>query len=170
MVSEQFDYEGELVAVIGLPARHVAKADALDCVAGYSIFNDASVRDYQFKGAQWTPGKNFDRTGAFGPVFVTSDELPPGASGLRITTTLNGMVVQDSNTDQLLFDVATLVSLISDVLTLEPGDIIVTGTPAGVGMARTPKLWMSPGDVCEVDIEGIGRLRNPVKAEKTAPR
>jgi acylpyruvate hydrolase len=165
-VSEQFDFEGELVAIIGTPGRHIAKADALDYVAGYSIFNDATVRDYQFKASQWTAGKNFDRTAAFGPVFVTADELPPGAKGLGITTTLNGTKVQDGNTDQMIFDVPTLVSVVSEILTIEPGDIIVTGTPAGVGMARTPPLWMKPGDVCEVAIEGIGRLRNPVKAEK----
>lgn len=162
--SEQFDYEGELVAVIGRSGRDIPKETALHHVAGYSIFNDASVRDYQMKTTQWTPGKNFDGTGAFGPVLVTADELPPGGSGLRLQTRLNGQTVQDSNTDHLIFDIPTLVSQISEVMTLQPGDIIVTGTPAGVGLARKPPLWMKPGDVCEVEIEGLGVLRNTVAA------
>ncbi len=162
--SDQFDYEGELVAVIGRGGRDIAPETALDHVAGYSVFNDASVRDYQFKTTQWIPGKNFDGTGAFGPVFVTADEVPAGARGLRLQTRLNGVVVQDSSTDALIFDVATLVATLSEVMTLAPGDIIVTGTPAGVGLARKPPLWMKPGDVCEVEVEGIGVLRNPVAA------
>lgn len=161
-ISEQLDYEGEVVAVIGRGGRHIPKADALDHVLGYSIFNDASVRDYQTRAPQWTIGKNFDGTGAFGPVLVTADELPPGAHGLRISTRLNGQVVQDASTDDLIFDVATLVSTLSEAITWEPGDVIVTGTPAGVGLARKPPLWMKPGDVCEVEVEGIGVLRNPI--------
>lgn len=160
--SEQFDYEGEVVAIIGRGGRDIPKEKALDHVIAYSIFNDASVRDYQMKSPQWTPGKNFDGTGAFGPVLVTADELPPGASGLRLQTRLNGVTVQDSNTDHLVFDVPTLVSLLSEVMTLNPGDIIVTGTPAGVGLGRKPPLWMKHGDVCEVEVEGIGVLRNIV--------
>lgn len=160
--SDQFDYEGELVAIIGRGGRDIPKDKALDHVAGYSIFNDASVRDYQMKTAQWTPGKNFDGTGAFGPVMVTADELPPGAKGIRLQTRLNGMTVQDSNTEHLVFDIPTLVSILSEVMTLHPGDIIVTGTPAGVGLGRKPPLWMKPDDVCEVEIEGIGVLRNTV--------
>lgn len=128
----------------------------------YAIFNDASVRDYQMRAPQWTVGKNFDGTGAFGPFLVTADELPPGARGLRISTRLNGQVVQDASTDDLIFDVATLVSTLSEAITWEPGDVIVTGTPAGVGLARKPPLWMKPGDVCEVEVEGIGVLRNPI--------
>lgn len=162
--SDQFDYEGELVAIIGRGGRDIPKEKALDHVAGYSIFNDASVRDYQMKTAQWTPGKNFDGTGAFGPVMVTADELPPGAKGIRLQTRLNGMTVQDSNTEHLVFDIPTLVSILSEVMTLHPGDIIVTGTPAGVGLGRKPPLWMKPDDVCEVEIEGIGVLRNTVAA------
>ncbi|MBR0668383.1 fumarylacetoacetate hydrolase family protein [Roseomonas hellenica] len=161
-ISEQLDYEGEVVAVIGRGGRHIAKADALDHVIAYAIFNDASVRDYQMRAPQWTVGKNFDGTGAFGPFLVTADELPPGARGLRISTRLNGQVVQDASTDDLIFDVATLVSTLSEAITWEPGDVIVTGTPAGVGLARKPPLWMKPGDVCEVEVEGIGVLRNPI--------
>jgi len=163
--SGQLDYEGELVAVIGKRGRHVSRGGALAHVAGYSIFNDASVRDYQFKTTQWTMGKNFDGTGAFGPVFVTADELPPGAKGLRLETRLNGAVVQSASTGDMIFDVHALVSIISEAMTLEPGDIIVTGTPSGVGVARDPKLFMKPGDVCEVEIEGIGTLTNHIVAE-----
>jgi acylpyruvate hydrolase len=164
-VSDQLDYEGELVAVIGRGGRNIAAADALGHIAGYSIFNDASVRDYQLKTPQWTVGKNFDGTGAFGPVFVTADALPPGCRGLRLQTRLNGQVVQSALIDDLIFDVATLVSLLSEVMTLAPGDVIVTGTPSGVGLARTPPLWMRPGDVCEVEVESIGILRNPIADE-----
>lgn len=164
-VSEQLDYEAELVAVIGTGGRHIAKADALGHVAGYSAFNDGSVRDYQAKSAQWTMGKNFDATGAFGPVFVTADELPPGGRGLRIQSRLNGVTVQSSTTDDMIFDIESLIVFLSEVMTLEPGDIIVSGTPAGVGIARTPPLFLRPGDVSEVEIEGIGILCNPVAAE-----
>jgi acylpyruvate hydrolase len=163
--SSALDFEGELVAVIGRAGRYIAARDALAHVAGYSIFNDASIRDYQHRTPQWTIGKNFDCTGAFGPVFVTADELPPGACGLNLQTRLNGQVVQSSNTDRLIFDVATLVSTISEAMTLTPGDLIVTGTPSGVGHSRTPKLYMKPGDVVEVEIEGIGTLRNPIVDE-----
>ena len=164
-ISTQFDFEGELVAVIGAPGRHIARAQALDHVAGYSIFNDGSVRDIQQRTSQWTLGKNFDGTGAIGPCFVTADELPPGARGLRLTTRLNGEAMQNASTDDLIFDVATLVADLSVAFTLMPGDIIVTGTPSGVGVARSPQLFMQPGDVCEVEIEGIGTLRNPVEDE-----
>lgn len=165
-VSTQLDYEGELVAIIGKAGRYIAKDKALGHVAGYSICNDASIRDYQFKSAQWTIGKNFDDTGPFGPVFVTSDELPPGACGLKIQTRLNGVVVQDASTSSMIFDVATLISHLSEAVCLQPGDVIVTGTPSGVGLARKPPLWMKDGDVCEVEIEGIGILRSPVVDEK----
>ncbi len=160
--SEQLDYEGELVAVIGTAGRHIPVASALDHVLGYSVFNDGSVRDFQFKSAQWTIGKNFDHTGAFGPALVTADELPAGCKGLRLQTRLNGQVVQSASTDDMIFDVATLVSMLSVAHALQPGDIIVTGTPAGVGLARKPPLWMKPGDVCEIEIERVGLLRNPV--------
>lgn len=161
-VSEQLDYEGELVAIIGKPGRNIPKERALEHVAGYSIFNDASIRDYQFKSAQWMIGKNFDSTGAFGPLFVSSDELEAGAKGLRLKTRLNGIELQNASTTDLIFDVATQVSLLSDAMHLKPGDVIVTGTPSGVGLARDPKIFMKPGDLCEIEIEGIGLLSNPV--------
>lgn len=163
--SEQFDYEGELVAVIGKPGRAIPKDRALEHVAGYTLFNDGSIRDYQKATPQWTLGKNFDATGSMGPEFVTADELPAGAAGLAITTRLNGEVVQAGNTSDLIYDVATLIEKLSAVMTLRTGDLIVTGTPAGVGMARTPPLWMKPGDLCEVEVEGVGILRNRIVAE-----
>lgn len=163
--SEQLDYEGELVAIIGKTAHHVKEADALHYVVGYSIFNDASIRDYQFKAPQWTPGKNFDDTGAFGPCFVTADALPAGCVGLKLETRLNGQVVQSASISDMVFSVAKLVSILSSFMTLKPGDVIVTGTPSGVGLARKPPLWMKSGDVVEVEIEKIGLLRNTVVAE-----
>ena len=164
-VSDKFDYEGELVAVVGKGGRHIAKDGALAHVAGYSIFNDVSVRDYQFKSPQWTVGKNFDGTGPFGPAFVTADELPPGGKGLRIQTRLNGQIMQDANTDDMVFDVATLIAVISEAITLESGDVIVTGTPSGVGQSRKPPVFMKAGDRIEVEIEKIGVLSNPVVDE-----
>ena len=163
-VSTQLDFEGELAVVIGRGGRHIAPADALAHIAGYACFNDASVRDYQLRTTQWMLGKNFDGTGAFGPFLVTPDALPDGASGLAIETRLNGAVVQKSSTDQLIFDVRTLIAEISAAMALVPGDLIVTGTPAGVGNARTPKLFMKEGDICEVEIEQIGVLRNGIAA------
>ena len=168
--SEKLDFEGELVAVIGKSGRRISRASALDHVAGYSIFNDGSIRDFQLRTPQWTMGKNFDGTGAFGPAFVTADALPPGARGLKLETRLNGKVVQSASTDDLIFDVANLVSMISVGITLEPGDVIVTGTPSGVGAARKPPLFMQAGDVCEVEIEGIGILRNRVVDDGDAAR
>jgi 2-keto-4-pentenoate hydratase/2-oxohepta-3-ene-1,7-dioic acid hydratase in catechol pathway len=162
LVSEQLDFEGEFVAVIGSGGRDIPKGAALSHIAGYSLFNDASIRDYQFKAPQWTMGKNFDDTGAFGPWFVTADELPPGAKSLRLQTRLNGQIVQDTSSDDLIFDVASLVSILSEAFTLCAGDIIVTGTPGGVGLARTPPLWMKPGDLCEVEMDGLGILSNRI--------
>jgi acylpyruvate hydrolase len=164
-VSGSLDYEGELVAIIGRGGRHIPQSAALDHVAGYSIFNDGTVRDFQFRTPQWTMGKNFDGTGAFGPAFVTADELPSGAGGLKLETRLNGTMMQKASTSDLIFDVATLVALISVGITLLPGDIIVTGTPSGVGAARKPPVYMKPGDVCEIEIEGLGVLRNPIAHE-----
>ena len=164
-VSDQFDWEGEMVAVIGKGGRAIPQSQALDHVVAYSIFNDGSVRDYQFKGPQWTLGKNFDGTGPFGPMLVSSDELPPGATGLKLETILNGQIVQSASTDDLIFPVAELVAKASEAMTLEVGDIIVTGTPAGVGFARKPPLFMKHGDVCEVRIEKLGTLSNPVRDE-----
>ncbi len=163
--SSKLDYEAELVAVVGRTARHVKAADALHYIAGYSCFNDGSVRDYQRKTSQWTIGKNFDRTGGFGPWFVTADEVPPGAAGLSIQSRLNGKVMQNANTGDMIFPVAETVALLSECMTLEPGDLLVMGTPAGVGYARNPPVWMQPGDTIEVAIEGIGVLRNPIADE-----
>lgn len=165
-LSKHFDYEAELVAVIGKKGRHIPKTRALDHVAGYSIFNEGSIRDYQMKASQWTMGKNFDGTGGFGPEFVTADELPKGAKGLGIQCRLNGKVLQDSTTSNMIFDVATLVSTASQAMTLEPGDIIVTGTPSGVGFVRKPAVYMKHGDTCEIEIENIGVLSNPIQNEK----
>lgn len=164
-VSTQFDYEAEFVAVIGKPGRYIPKEKALEHVAGYSVFNDGSIRDYQLRTNQWMLGKNFDDSGSFGPEFVTADELPEGASGLRIQCRLNGQTLQDANTKDMIFDVATLVSVCSEAMALEVGDIIITGTPSGVGLARKPQVWMKPGDVCEVEVERIGLLRNRIVDE-----
>jgi len=161
-VSEQLDFEGELVVVIGRRVKAVSKDDALACVAGYSIFNDASIRDYQFKSPQWTMGKTFDGTGGFGPEFVTADELPPGCKGLKIETRLNGIVVQSATTADMIFDVATLIETLSVVMTLDPGDVIVSGTPSGVGLARKPPLWMKPGDTVEIEVDRVGVLINTI--------
>lgn len=164
-VSRNLDYEGEIVIVIGKGGRAIPKVSALDHVFGYSLFNDASLRDYQTRTPQWTIGKNFDGTGSFGPYIVTADELPAGAKGLQLQTLLNGEIVQESSTNEMIFDVATLIETISEVMTLSPGDLIVSGTPAGVGVARTPPLWMKPGDTCVVTADGLGRLTNPIADE-----
>ena len=165
-VSTQFDYEAELVAVIGKAGRYIDKEQALAHVAGYSLFNDGSLRDYQLRTNQWTLGKNFDASGSFGPEFVTADELPAGAAGLRIQCRLNGQTMQDANTRDMIFDVATLVSACSEAMALQPGDIIITGTPSGIGMARKPPVWMKAGDVCEVEVEKLGVLRNGIVDER----
>jgi 2-keto-4-pentenoate hydratase/2-oxohepta-3-ene-1,7-dioic acid hydratase in catechol pathway len=164
-LSTQFDYEAEFVAVIGKAGRCIAIDKALEHVAGYSLFNDGSIRDYQFRSGQWLWGKNFDRSGSFGPELVTSDELPPGAAGLRLQCRLNGEVMQDANTRDMIFDVAALVAACSEGMALEPGDIIITGTPSGVGLARKPPVWMKAGDVCEIELEGVGVLSNRVVDE-----
>lgn len=161
-VSDQLDYEAELTIVIGKGGRHIAEENALDHVFGYTIFNDVSVRAYQRKTAQWTPGKNFDGTGPLGPVVVTADELPPGASGLRITSRVNGETRQDSNTSDMIFSTARIIAILSEFMTLEPGDVIATGTPSGVAHAMKPPGWMKAGDRVEAEIEGIGILANPV--------
>jgi len=165
--SNQFDYEAELAVVIGKGGRHISRAAALDHVAGYAAANDGSLRDFQFKGQQWTLGKNFDASGSWGPEIVTRDELPPGAKGLAVRCRLNGETLQDGNSDDLIFDVAELIAACSEVMTLEPGDLILTGTPPGVGAARKPQVWMKPGDRIEVEIERIGLLANPIVAEGT---
>lgn len=162
-VSDKLDYEAELAVVIGRSATRVTAGRALDHVAGYACFNDGSVRNYQRKSTQWTMGKNFDQTGGFGPVLVTADELPDGARGLSVVSRVNGVVMQDGNTSDMIFDVATLIEILSEVMTLEPGDVIATGTPAGVGYARTPPLFLKPGDICDVEIGSIGTLSNPIQ-------
>ena len=163
-ISSQLDFEAELALVIGRRTRFVSEDDALDAVFGYACFNDATLRDYQRRTTQWTIGKNFDATGGFGPCLVTADELPPGCTGLHIESRLNGRVMQSANTTDMVFGVARTVSLLSECLTLEPGDVIVMGTPAGVGYARKPPVWMRAGDSVEIEIEGLGVLRNPVLA------
>lgn len=164
-VSDKLDYEAELAFVVGKKARHLTLENALDCVAGYSIFNDGSIRDYQRKTNQWTIGKNFDQTGAFGPWLVTPDELPLGCDGLNIQSRLNGKVMQNANTKDFLWGVAETIALISECMTLDPGDVVITGTPAGVGYARTPPVFMKAGDICEIEIESIGVLRNTIVDE-----
>jgi 2-keto-4-pentenoate hydratase/2-oxohepta-3-ene-1,7-dioic acid hydratase in catechol pathway len=161
-VSDQFDFEGELAVVIGRPGRHVSEADALDHVAGYACFVDGSVRDYQKFSV--TSGKNFPATGPLGPVMVTADEIGD-PTRLTLVTRLNGHEMQRSGTDLLIYSIPQIIKFMSDFTSLAPGDIIATGTPAGVGHRRTPPVWMKPGDVLEVEISGIGTLRNPVIAE-----
>ncbi len=162
--SVQFDYEGELAVVIGKRARRVSKEQALDYVAGYACFNDGSFRDFQRHSQQFTPGKNFHHSGSFGPWLVTTDEVPD-PSKLTLTTRLNGQVVQHESVGELCFDVPQLIEYCSTWSELQPGDVIVTGTPGGVGAGRTPPLWMKNGDNVEVEISGIGVLRNKVVAE-----
>ncbi|EYC52317.1 5-oxopent-3-ene-1,2,5-tricarboxylate decarboxylase [Hylemonella gracilis str. Niagara R] len=164
-VSERLDWEAELAVVIGKTAKHCTMENALDAVFGYTVFNDISVRDYQKKTPQWTIGKNFDRTGPLGPTLITADELPPGAVDLRIQARLNGQVMQDANTREMIWGVAETIQLLSECMTLEPGDLIVMGTPAGVGQARTPPVWMKHGDKIEIEIERVGLLRNTIEDE-----
>lgn len=166
-VSGQVDYEAEFAVVIGRPGRYIREADALDHVAGYTILNDVSVRDYQMRTSQWLIGKVFDRTTPVGPELVTRDEaVRPDA--LRLTTTVNGQVLQNSSTSQLIFSVERCIAAISEILTLEPGDLIATGTPAGVGFTRKPPVFLKDGDTVVVEIEGLGRLENPVRREGPA--
>ena len=164
--SDKFDFEAELAFVVGKTARHLTAANALEYVAGYSVFNDGSLRDYQRKSTQWTIGKNFDATGGFGPWLVTPDELPPAADSLRIQSRLNGQIMQDANTKSFLWGVVETLVLITECMTLEPGDVVITGTPAGVGYARKPPVFMKHGDTIEVEIEGVGLLSNPIVDEK----
>lgn len=164
-VSDDFDYEAELAIIIGRGGRAIAREEALSHVAGYACFNDASVRDWQFHSSQVTSGKNFVGTGAFGPWMVTADALGD-AAGLAVRLTVNGTVLQDGNTSDMIFGVAEIVSYASAFLPLQPGDVIATGTPAGVGFSRKPPLYLKAGDVCEVEIEGLGTLRNTVIKEQ----
>jgi 2-keto-4-pentenoate hydratase/2-oxohepta-3-ene-1,7-dioic acid hydratase in catechol pathway len=163
-VSEEFDYEGELAVIIGKTARHVAREDAMDYVAGYSCCNEGSIRDFQFHTIQFTAGKNFYRSGSVGPWMVTRDEQTDPAN-FHLQTRLNGDVLQDSPVSDLCFDIPQLIEYCSIWTPLEPGDVIVTGTPGGVGRVRKPPIWMKPGDVVEIDIQGVGVLRNTIADE-----
>ena len=163
-VTQRVDYEAELAVIIGKRGRSIAEAEAMDYVAGYSIFNDISARDYQMRTSQWTIGKTFDTFGPFGPALVTADEIAdPHALALRLS--IDGEVLQDSNTRELIFSIPRLIAYLSSVMTLEPGDVIATGTPAGVGFTRRPPRFLRPGETVRVEIEGIGVLENPVKDE-----
>lgn len=163
-VSTQLDFEGELAVVIGKAGRYIPRAEARGHIAGYACYNEGSVRDYQRHTHQFTPGKNFPATGAFGPFLVTPDEV--GEVGpLRLQTRLNGEVVQDTTIDQMIFDIPRQIEYCSEFTRLEPGDVIATGTPGGVGSRRSPPIWMKPGDVVEVEIDRVGCLRNTVADE-----
>lgn len=164
--SETLDYEAELLVIIGRGGRHISEADALDHVFGYTAFNDGSVREYQRKTHQWTPGKNFDDTGAVGPVVVTPDELPEGASGLKIESRVGSEILQSSNTENMIWGVAKTIAIVSEYTTLHPGDHIALGTPPGVGHAKKPgPRWLRPGETVEVEIEGIGICASPIVDE-----
>ena len=161
--SEQLDYEAELMLIVGRGGRHISEDDALDHVFGYTVFNDGSVRDYQRKTHQWTPGKNFDNTGAIGPFTVTTDDLPDGASGLKIESRVGDEILQSSNTANMIWDVRKVIATISEYTTLEPGDLIASGTPPGVGHAKKPNpRWLKPGETVEIEIEGIGICASPI--------
>ena len=166
-VSIQLDYEAEMVAIVGKRAKHLTLANATSCIAGYSCANEGSVREFQRHTTQWGMGKNFDRTGGFGPWMVSADALPPGGKGLKIMSRLNGNTMQSDNTDNMMFPLAETLEYLTKGMTLEPGDVILTGTPSGVGHARKPEpVWMKPGDTIEVEVEGIGVLSNPIEDEK----
>lgn len=163
-VSHELDFEGELAIVIGKPGRYIAREDAFAHVAGYACYNDGSVRDFQRHTHQFTPGKNFPDTGAFGPWLMTPDELGP-LPNLRLQTRVNGHVVQDATFDQMIFDIPKIIEYCSSFTRLEPGDVIATGTPGGVGAKRNPPLWLKPGDLVEVEIDRLGILRNGIVDE-----
>lgn len=167
-VSDRFDFEGELAFVIGRPGRHIPAERALDHVAGYACLNDGSIRDFQRHTSQFLPGKNFDRSGSFGPWLVTPDEVGDIGS-LQLTTRLNGEIVQQACIDDLLFGVEALIAYISQIWEVRPGDVIATGTTGGVGAARNPQLWMKPGDCVEVEIDRLGTLTNSVISEEALP-
>jgi 2-keto-4-pentenoate hydratase/2-oxohepta-3-ene-1,7-dioic acid hydratase in catechol pathway len=165
--SIQFDYEAELVVIIGKRAKHLTLANATDCVAGYTCGMEGSIREYQRHTTQWGMGKNFDQSGSVGPWMVTADELPKGGKGLKIESRLNGNTMQSSSTDHFMFPVAESLVYLTEGITLEPGDLLFTGTPSGVGHARKPEpVWMKPGDTIEVEVQGIGVLSNPIEDEK----
>lgn len=164
--STQFDYEGELAVIIGKPGRYIKRADAFDHVAGYACYNDATIRDWQRHTSQFTPGKNFPETGPFGPWMVTPDELGGKLAHRRIQTRVNDLVVQDATLGDMIFDIPTIIEYCSGFTRLEPGDVIATGTPGGVGFRREPQLFIKPGDTVHVEIDGVGHLINGVVDEK----
>ncbi|PLW78984.1 fumarylacetoacetate hydrolase family protein [Cohaesibacter celericrescens] len=164
--SEKLDYEVELMLIVGKGGRHIAEQEALGHVFGYTVFNDGSVRDYQRKTHQWTPGKNFDQTGAVGPFVVTPDELPEGATGLKIESRVGDEILQSASTSDMMWSVARTISTISEYTTLRAGDLIAMGTPPGVGHAKKPPRWLRPGEVVEAEVEGIGICYSPVVDEK----
>jgi 2-keto-4-pentenoate hydratase/2-oxohepta-3-ene-1,7-dioic acid hydratase in catechol pathway len=165
--SIQLDYEAELVAIVGRRAKHLTLDNAVDCIAGYTCANEGSVREFQRHTTQWGMGKNFDSSGSIGPWMVSADELPRGAKGLKIMSRLNGNTMQSDNTDNMMFPLAETLVYLSKGMTLEPGDVILTGTPSGVGHARKPEpVWMKPGDTIEVEVERVGVLRNPIEDEQ----
>jgi 2-keto-4-pentenoate hydratase/2-oxohepta-3-ene-1,7-dioic acid hydratase in catechol pathway len=165
-LSERFDYEGELALVVGKGGRYIRADNALDALAGYTVLMDGSARDWQRAASQWTPGKNFDATMPIGPEIVTTDEID--VSDVQLTTTLNGQVMQSARTSQMIFNIPATIEYVSSFTTLKPGDVIATGTPGGVGFARQPPVWLQPGDLLEIEIEGLGKLANRVVAEETA--
>ena len=167
-ISNELDWEGELAVVIGKGGRHIAESDALSHVAGYACYNDASVREWQFHAQQIAAGKNFVGTGGFGPWMVTADEIPD-PSNLKLETRLNGEVMQSSNTNNMIFALPRLINYISTIFDLVPGDVIVTGTPAGTGWTLKPPRFLMPSDIVEVEIEKIGVLRNSVADELVTP-
>jgi len=160
--SHRLDYEAEIAVIIGQGGRRIREEDAWDHIAGYACYNDGSIRDWQIATSQWTPGKNFYRTGGFGPWMVTSDEIAPGRV-MRLQTVLNGQVLQDTTTDKMIHNIPRQIAYISTFTPLSPGDVIVTGTPGGVGNKRTPPIFMKPGDVCEIVVDAIGTLRNGIR-------
>ncbi len=162
-LTSRFDFEGELALVVGRGGRYIRAEDALPAILGYTILMDGSAREWQRASSQWTPGKNFDGTMPLGPEIVTTDELDP--SDVQLTTTLNGEVMQSASTAQMIFDIPRCIEYVSSFTTLHPGDVIATGTPGGVGFARTPPVWLTPGDLLEVAVEGLGRIANRVVAE-----
>jgi 2-keto-4-pentenoate hydratase/2-oxohepta-3-ene-1,7-dioic acid hydratase in catechol pathway len=164
-VSTEYDYEGELALIIGRPGRYISEENAFAHIAGYSCYNDGSIRDWQLHTHQYTPGKNFPRSGAFGPWMTTADEIPD-ATALKLTTRLNGTVMQHAGLDELIFPIPRLIAYLSSFTRLEPGDVIATGTPGGVGFKRTPPVYLKPGDRFEVDIPGVGTLVNGVEEEQ----
>ena len=167
--SEKLDYEAELMLIVGKGGRHISEEDALDHVFGYTVFNDGSVRDYQRKTHQWTPGKNFDNTGAIGPFVVTPDEVPEGAGGLKIESRVGDEILQSSNTANMIWGVRKIMAIVSEYTTLAPGDLIALGTPPGVGHAKKPNpRWLVPGETVEIEIEGIGICASPIVDEATA--